>query len=87
MKHLVNNNVPSIFFKAARHFKSFFVICTLGIFTAQIEKFQLRGNNSVCAAAFKLLRSRAPLQLRRNIDEQSWNLSFGKRFLYQVDEM
>jgi hypothetical protein len=27
------------------------------------EKFQLRGNNSVCAEAFQLLRGRAPAQL------------------------
>jgi hypothetical protein len=31
------------------------------------EKFQLRGNNSVCAGAFQLLRGRAPAQLRGNI--------------------
>jgi hypothetical protein len=30
------------------------------------EKFQLRGNNSVCAGAFQLLRSRAPAQLGGN---------------------
>jgi hypothetical protein len=33
----------------------------------KIEKFELRGNNSVCAGAFHLLRGRAPAQLRRNI--------------------
>jgi hypothetical protein len=33
----------------------------------KIEKFQLRGNNSVCAGAFQLLRGRAPSQLRGNI--------------------
>jgi hypothetical protein len=33
----------------------------------QFEKFQLRGNNSVCAAAFQLLRGRVPSQLRGNI--------------------
>jgi hypothetical protein len=32
----------------------------------KIETFQLRGNNSVCAGAFQLLRGRAPAQLRRN---------------------
>jgi hypothetical protein len=31
------------------------------------EKFQLHGNNSLCAAAFQLLRGRAPAQLRGNI--------------------
>jgi hypothetical protein len=31
------------------------------------KKFQLRGNNSVCAGAFHLLRGRAPAQLRGNI--------------------
>jgi hypothetical protein len=36
------------------------------MFTMKIEKFQLRGKNSVCAGAFQLLRSRAPAQLRRN---------------------
>jgi hypothetical protein len=30
-------------------------------------KLQLRGNNSVCAGAFQLLRGRAPAQLRGNI--------------------
>jgi hypothetical protein len=33
----------------------------------KIEKFQLRGNNSVCAGAFQLLRGRATAQLRGNI--------------------
>jgi hypothetical protein len=33
----------------------------------KIKKFQLRGNNSVCAAAFQLLRCRAPAQLGGNI--------------------
>jgi hypothetical protein len=32
----------------------------------KIEKFQLRGNNSVCTGAFRLLRGRAPAQLRGN---------------------
>jgi hypothetical protein len=31
------------------------------------EKFQLRGNNSVCAGAFQLLRGRATAQFRGNI--------------------
>jgi hypothetical protein len=31
------------------------------------EKFQLLGNNSVCAGTFQLLRGRAPAQLRRNV--------------------
>jgi hypothetical protein len=30
------------------------------------EKFQLRGNDSVCAGAFQLLRGRAPAQLGVN---------------------
>jgi hypothetical protein len=33
----------------------------------KIKKFQLRGNNSICAGAFQLLRGRAPVQLRRNV--------------------
>jgi hypothetical protein len=33
----------------------------------KIEKFQLRGNKSVCAGAFHLLRGRTPAQLRGNI--------------------
>jgi hypothetical protein len=33
----------------------------------KIEKLQLRGNNSVCAGAFQLLRGRATAQLRGNI--------------------
>jgi hypothetical protein len=33
----------------------------------KIEKIQLRGNNSVCAGAFQLLRGRATAQLRGNI--------------------
>jgi hypothetical protein len=33
----------------------------------KIEKFQLRGNNSLCAEAFQLLRGRAPAQLRGNV--------------------
>jgi hypothetical protein len=32
----------------------------------KIEKFQLRGNNSVCAGAFQFLCGRAPAQLRGN---------------------
>jgi hypothetical protein len=31
------------------------------------EKFQLRGNNSVCAGAFLLLRGRVLAQLRGNV--------------------
>jgi hypothetical protein len=34
----------------------------------KIEKFQLRGKNSVCAGAFQLLRGCATAQLRGNID-------------------
>jgi hypothetical protein len=33
----------------------------------KIEKFQLRGNNSVCAGALQLLGGREPAQLRGNI--------------------
>jgi hypothetical protein len=33
----------------------------------KIEKFQLRGNNSVCAGAFQLLCSRARAHLTGNI--------------------
>jgi hypothetical protein len=33
----------------------------------KIENFQSRGNNSVCAGAFQLLRDRATAQLRGNI--------------------
>jgi hypothetical protein len=33
----------------------------------KIEKFQLRGNNSVCAGEFQSLRDRAPAQLKGNI--------------------
>jgi hypothetical protein len=33
----------------------------------KIEKFQLRGNNSVYAEELQLLRRRAPAQLRGNI--------------------
>jgi hypothetical protein len=47
-------------------FQKFFVICII-IFAMKIEKFQLRGNNSMCAEAFQLLRGRAPAQLRGNI--------------------
>jgi hypothetical protein len=32
------------------------------------EKFQLRGNNSMCAEAFQLLRGRVSAQLRGKID-------------------
>jgi hypothetical protein len=38
------------------------------------EKFQLCGNNSVCAVAFQLLRGRAPAQLRGNTDGHSRNI-------------
>jgi hypothetical protein len=31
------------------------------------EKFQLRGNNSVCAGAFQLMRGRVPKQLKCKI--------------------
>jgi hypothetical protein len=33
----------------------------------RIEKFQLRGNNSVCAGALHLLGGRAPAQLTGNV--------------------
>jgi hypothetical protein len=38
------------------------------MFTMKIEKFQLRGNDSVCSGAFQLLRGRTSAQLRGNID-------------------
>jgi hypothetical protein len=47
--------------------ESFFVMCIIILFTMKIEKFQLRGNNSVCAGAFQLLGGCAPVQLRGNI--------------------
>jgi hypothetical protein len=57
---------------AARRSKSFFfVICVIRIFTMKIEKFQLRGNSSVCAGEFQLLRGRAHAQLRGNIDKDT----------------
>jgi hypothetical protein len=34
----------------------------------KIEKFQLRGNHSLSAVAFHLLRGHAPAQLSGNID-------------------
>jgi hypothetical protein len=43
----------------AWHFKSFFVICIMRIFTTKHEKVQLRGNNSVCAGAFRCLLVRS----------------------------
>jgi hypothetical protein len=36
----------------------------------KIEKFQLRGSNPVCAAAFQLLRGCAPAQLKGKIVTQ-----------------
>jgi hypothetical protein len=42
-------------------------MCIIRIFTIKIEKFKLRGNNSVCAGEFQLLRGRSPAQLRGNI--------------------
>jgi hypothetical protein len=39
------------------------------------ERFQLRGNNSVCAEAFTLLRGSAPAQLRWNIVQGLRNLT------------
>jgi hypothetical protein len=44
----------------------FFVIRIIRILTMKTEKFQRRGNNSVCAEAFQLLRGRPPAQLRGN---------------------
>jgi hypothetical protein len=37
----------------------------------KIEKFQLHGNNSVCAVAFQLLRGHAPSQLRGKIAQHA----------------
>jgi hypothetical protein len=61
---------------AAQHFKSFFVICIIRIFTMKIEEFQLCSNNSVCTEAFQLLGSHASVQLRGNIDVQYVKLKF-----------
>jgi hypothetical protein len=36
------------------------------MFRMKTEKFQLHGNDSVCAGAFQLLRGRAPAHLRGN---------------------
>jgi hypothetical protein len=36
----------------------------------KIKNFQQRGNSSVCAGAFQLLRGRAPAQLRGNIEKE-----------------
>jgi hypothetical protein len=41
----------------------------------KIEKFQLQGNNSVCAGAFQLLRCRAPAQLGGNIPDWTSKLT------------
>jgi hypothetical protein len=48
-------------------FVIYIYIYIMRIFTVKIEKFQLRGNNAVCAGELPLLRGRAPAQLRRNI--------------------
>jgi hypothetical protein len=46
----------------------------------KIEKFQLCGNSSVCAAALQLLRGRAPAQLRGNIPYYIISPYLSKRF-------
>jgi hypothetical protein len=38
----------------------------------KIENFQLRGNNSVCAEAFQLLRGCATVHLRGNSAVHYW---------------
>jgi hypothetical protein len=43
----------------AQHFKIFFVIYIIRIFTMKIKNFQLHSNNSVCVGAFQLLHARA----------------------------
>jgi hypothetical protein len=50
--------------------KFLFVIWIIRIFTMKTEKFQLRGNNSMCAGAYQLLRVCAPAQLRGNTAER-----------------
>jgi hypothetical protein len=49
----------------------FLVICIMRKFTIKIEKFELRGNNSVWAGAFQLLRGRAPAQFRGSVAHDS----------------
>jgi hypothetical protein len=63
----------------ARHFEKFFIICIIRIFTTEIEKFQLRGDNSMCAGAFQLLRGRALAQLRGNM---AYNFSVYQSRMY-----
>jgi hypothetical protein len=59
----------------ARHFKSCCNMRNKNIYNENL-KFQLRGNNSVCAGAFQLLRGRARPQLRGNIGSlpHNWQL-------------
>jgi hypothetical protein len=54
------------FYVIARHFKFSFVI-SIRICSVNIEKFQLRGNNLMCAGAFLLLRGRAVGRVWGNI--------------------
>jgi hypothetical protein len=44
----------------------------------KIEKFQLHGNNSVCAGALQLLRCHAPAPLRGNIGPSATVDVFGE---------
>jgi hypothetical protein len=53
----------------ALHFRSFFLIYIIRLFTIKTGKFQVGGNNSVCAGTFQLLSRRAPAQLRGNMDD------------------
>jgi hypothetical protein len=52
------------------------------------EKFQLRGNNTVCAGEFQILRSRAPAQFRGNIEHTTiptgLNLKGRKKFTFST---
>jgi hypothetical protein len=40
----------------------------------KIEKYKLRGNNSVCAVSFQLLRCRPPAHVRGNINPRAVQL-------------
>jgi cell division septal protein FtsQ len=58
--------------------KIFFVISIIRIFTMKIEKFQLRGNISVCASAFQLLCGCASAQHWLSSCQQLCGLLFWK---------
>jgi hypothetical protein len=50
----------------------------------KIQQFQPRGNNSVCARAFRVLRGHTPAQLRGNTDCNILFISFvrSRRYLH-----